>query len=97
MTGKHLNLFGALVPEGTQCVVNSRSFWIYLAAATLVAAGFDDFQVIACHFQKVEPFRAGIGVLVPLTIVSALFAPLVFFGGFWPAVLGTVGLGEGRP
>ncbi|MGZ4207680.1 MAG: MFS transporter [Actinomycetota bacterium] len=35
--------------------------------------------------------RAGIGVLVPLTIGSALFAPLVFFGGF-PAALAGVAL-----
>lgn len=41
--------------------------------------------------------RVGFGVLVPLTIVSALFAPLVFFGGFWTAVLGAAlwGLGMG--
>lgn len=41
--------------------------------------------------------RVGIGVLVPLTIVSALFAPLVFFGGFWAAVTGAAiwGLGMG--
>src|SRR5438477_3075653 len=32
--------------------------------------------------------RVGIGVLVPLTVVSALFAPLVFLGGFWPALVG---------
>jgi MFS family permease len=41
--------------------------------------------------------RVGIGVLIPLTIVSALFAPLVFFGGFWAAVAGAAiwGLGMG--
>ena len=41
--------------------------------------------------------RLGIGVLVPLTIVTALFAPLVFLGGFWAAVLGSAlwGLGMG--
>jgi len=41
--------------------------------------------------------RVGFGVLVPLTIASALFAPLVFFGGFWTAVLGAAlwGLGMG--
>ncbi|HYT79575.1 MAG TPA: hypothetical protein VEQ37_10035 [Actinomycetota bacterium] len=32
--------------------------------------------------------RVGIGVLIPLTIASALFAPLVFLGGFWPALVG---------
>jgi len=41
--------------------------------------------------------RFGIRVLVPLTIVTALFAPFVFFGGFWTAVAGAVlwGLGMG--
>jgi len=41
--------------------------------------------------------RVGIGVLVPLTVVSALFAPLVFLGGFWPALVGVSlwGLGMG--
>jgi MFS family permease len=41
--------------------------------------------------------RLGIVVLVPLTIASALFAPLVFLGGFWPALVGTAlwGLGMG--
>ena len=41
--------------------------------------------------------RVGIGVLIPLTLVSALFAPLVFFGGFWAAVAGAAiwGLGMG--
>jgi MFS family permease len=41
--------------------------------------------------------RAGIGILIPLTVVSAAFAPLVFFGGFWPALVGVslwgVGMG----
>jgi len=41
--------------------------------------------------------RFGIGVLIPLTLVSALFAPLVFLGGFWPALAGAAvwGLGMG--
>ena len=29
--------------------------------------------------------RAGIGVLIPLTVVAAAYAPLVFLGGFWAA------------
>jgi len=103
----------------------SRTYWIYLAAAALVAAGFADFQLIAYHFQKADAFkvswipilyaiamavsgagslafgrmydRAGIRVLVPLTLVSALFAPFVFLGGFWTAVAGAAlwGLGMG--
>jgi predicted MFS family arabinose efflux permease len=41
--------------------------------------------------------RVGIGVLIPLTIVSAAFAPLVFLGGFWPVIVGSAlwGLGMG--
>jgi len=41
--------------------------------------------------------RAGIGVLVPLTVVAALYAPLVFLGGFWAILVGVSlwGLGMG--
>lgn len=100
-------------------------YWIYLAAAGLVAAGFADFPLIAYHFQKTASMpknwvpiayaiamgvsgtgslafgrlfdRFGILVLVPLTLLSALFAPLVFLGGFWAALVGASlwGLGMG--
>jgi MFS family permease len=103
----------------------SRSFWIYLAAAALVAAGFADFQLIAYHFVKagvtsktwVPVFysvamavsgtgslvfgklfdRFGIAVLIPLTLITALSAPLIFLGGFWLALVGIAvwGLGMG--
>jgi predicted MFS family arabinose efflux permease len=41
--------------------------------------------------------RFGISVLIPLTVVSACFAPLVFLGGFWLALVGAAlwGLGMG--
>ena len=41
--------------------------------------------------------RVGIGVLIPLTLISAVFAPLVFLGGFWPVIVGSAlwGLGMG--
>jgi len=93
-----------------------RVFWIYLAGAALVGAGFADFPLIAFHFQKTSTVsgswvpvfygvamavsgtgslvfgrlfdRRGLGILIPLTIVSALFAPLVFLGGFWTALAG---------
>lgn len=102
-----------------------RVFWIYLAGAALVAAGFADFSLIAYHFQKSSAMpqvwvplaysiamavsgsgsllfgrlfdRAGIWILIPLTIVSAASAPMVFFGGFWTALFGSAlwGLGMG--
>ena len=102
-----------------------RVFWIYLAGAALVAAGFADFPLIAYHFTKAATLpkdwvpiayaiamgvsgtgslgfgrlfdRFGIGLLIPLTVVGAAFAPLVFLGGFWPALVGAAiwGLGMG--
>ena len=102
-----------------------RVFWVYLAGAGLVAAGFADFQLIAFHFQRAEALntlwipimysiamavsgagslvfgrmfdRLGIGILVPLTLISAIFAPLVFLGGFWLVLVGSAlwGLGMG--
>jgi MFS family permease len=102
-----------------------RAFWVYLAGAVLVAAGFADFPLIAYHFAQTSivpgtwvPIfyavamgvsgtgsllfgrlfdRFGIAVLIPLTILSVLFAPLVFLGGFWVALVGVAlwGLGMG--
>jgi MFS family permease len=116
MEGKTQALQGAGLP---------RSFWLYLVAAALVAAGFADFQLISFHFQQAAVVkmiwipifysvamavsgvgslvfgklfdRFGISVLIPLTMLSACFAPLVFLGGFWMALLGAAlwGLGMG--
>jgi MFS family permease len=102
-----------------------RVFWIYLAGAGLVAAGFADFPLIAYHFTKASSVpkdlvpvayaiamgvsgtgslvfgrmfdRFGITLLIPLTLIAAAFAPLVFLGGFWPALIGSAiwGLGMG--
>ena len=41
--------------------------------------------------------RFGLSILIPLTVLSALFAPLVFLGNFWVALVGVAlwGLGIG--
>jgi MFS family permease len=108
--------------EGTQL---PRIFWIYLLGATLVAAGFADYPLIAYHFSRTEAVpsnwiaifyaiamavsgtgslilgrlfdRFGFTVLVLLTLISALFAPLVFLGDFWLSLVGAAiwGLGMG--
>ncbi len=41
--------------------------------------------------------RVGVVLLIPLTLIAAAFAPLVFLGGFWPALFGVAvwGLGMG--
>lgn len=102
-----------------------RIFWIYLAGAALVGAGFVDYPLIAFHLTGTQSLtgetiavfyavamavsgggslalgrlfdRFGFPVLVALTLVSAVFAPLVFFGGFWAALIGVAiwGLGMG--
>lgn len=102
-----------------------RLFWIYLAAAALVAAGFADYPLVAYHFSRAQSVpgdwipifyaigmavsgagslafgrlfdRFGFAVLIVLTLVSAAFAPLVFLGGFWAALVGAAiwGLGMG--
>ncbi len=102
-----------------------RVFWVYLAGAALVAAGFADFPLIAFHFQQAHTVsapivpvfyavamavsgtgslifgrlfdKAGIGVLIPLTVGAAAYAPLVFLGGVWAALAGVAlwGLGMG--
>ncbi len=113
------------VPPDIRTEGMPRAFWIYLAAAGLVAVGFADFPLIAFHFQKDSVIsatavpiyyavamgvsglaslvfgrlfdRRGIGILIPLTIVSLLFAPLAFLGGSALALLGVVlwGMGMG--
>jgi MFS family permease len=102
-----------------------RVFWIYLAGAALVGAGFADFPIIAYHFQRSATVHAdlvpifyaaamavsgtgslvfgrlfdrhGIGMLIPLIILSAAYAPLAFLGGFWVSLVGVClwGLGMG--
>jgi MFS family permease len=113
---------GAQAPQSD---VLPKTFWVYLAGAALVGAGFADYPLIAYHFSKshVVPGewiaifyavamavsgtgsllfgrlfdRFGFRVLIVLTVISAAFAPLVFFGGFGAALLGTAvwGLGMG--
>lgn len=112
-------------PPDVQTSGLPRAFWLYLAGAILVAAGFADFPLIAFHFATtaivpgawVPVFyaiamgvggagsllfgrlfdKAGIIILVPLTLLGALFAPLAFLGGFGVALIGVAlwGLGIG--
>jgi predicted MFS family arabinose efflux permease len=114
-----------VTPPNVQTHGLPRVFWLYLAGAVLVAAGFADFPLIAYHFAQVSTVspdaipvfyavamgvggtgslvfgrlfdRFGFSILIVLTIITTLFAPLVFLGSFWAALLGMVlwGLGIG--
>ncbi len=102
-----------------------RVFWLYLAGAGFIAAGYADFPLIAYHFEKMSVAnenwipvfyavamgvdaisalifgrlfdRIGVSVLVISSLISMLFAPLVFLGGFYYALSGMVlwGIGMG--
>jgi MFS family permease len=101
----------------------SRTFWIYLAGAALVALGFADYPLLAYHFARTGTVsnewiavfyavamavsgtgslvfgrlfdRYGFRVLVVLTVIASLFAPLVFLGGFTVALFGAAVWGMG--
>jgi MFS family permease len=92
-----------------------RSFWLYIVAASLIAAGFADFPLIAYHFKDasmVSPSavsvlyavamgvdalaailfgrlfdRIGIFTMMIVAFISAFFAPLVFLGGLYAALV----------
>jgi predicted MFS family arabinose efflux permease len=112
-------------PQPVSAAGLPRVYWVYLAGAALIAAGFADYPLIAYHFGRsgsvpgadIARFyavamamsgagslvlgrlfdRFGFSLLIALTLVSALFAPLVFLGGYWLALLGAAiwGLGTG--
>jgi len=103
----------------------NSSFWLYLVGASLIAAGYADFPLIAYHFQKtalLSPIwipisyaiamglnslsaplfghlydRKGFVILIVVSIVSCLFAPLVFLGNataaFFGIALWSIGVG----
>lgn len=102
-----------------------RTFFVYLAGAALVAAGFIDFPLVAYHFARASTVppayipayyavamgaggagsllfgrlfdRYGMRLLVVLTALTALFAPLVLFGDATLALVGMIlwGIGIG--
>lgn len=102
-----------------------KVFWLYLAGAGFIAAGYADFPLIAYHFEKTSVAndnwipvfyavamgvdaisalifgrlfdRIGVTVLIVSSLISMLFAPLVFLGGFYYALSGMVlwGIGMG--
>ncbi len=100
-----------------------RTYFVYLAGAALVAAGFIDFPLVAFHFAQTSTVppayipvyyavamgagglasllfgrlfdRHGLRLLVVLTAITALFAPLVLFGDATLALVGMVLWGAG--
>jgi predicted MFS family arabinose efflux permease len=69
-----------------------RAVWVPVAYSIAMGVSGAGSLVFGRSFD-----RRGIRILVPLTVVSAAFAPLVFLGGFWPVMIGSAiwGLGMG--
>ncbi len=57
-----------------------RVFWIYLAGATLVAAGFTDFTLIAFHFEKAN--------VIPNTWVPVFYSVAMAASGLGSLLFG---------
>jgi predicted MFS family arabinose efflux permease len=57
-----------------------RSYWIYLAAGALIAAGFADFSLIAFHFQKSH--------IVPHDLIPVSYAVAMAAGAIASLVVG---------
>jgi len=103
----------------------TKSYWIYVVGASLVAAGYVDFPLISYHFKQDQVLsevwtpilyaiamgvdgiaalilgrlfdKKRMSVLIIATLISALFAPFVFLGGFAGALIGMIiwGIGMG--
>lgn len=80
-----------VVPSEIRALGLPRVFWIYLAAAVLVSAGFADFQLISFHFQQAAIVRVAlIPVFYSVAMAVSGIGSLVFgklFDRFGIAVL----------
>ena len=57
----------------------SKTYWLYVAAGALVAAGFADFSLIAFHFQKTGSVAQSlVPVFYAVAMVTSALAALVF-------------------
>jgi predicted MFS family arabinose efflux permease len=57
----------------------SRTYWLYLIAGALIAAGFADFSLIAFHFQKSATVPQGlVPVFYSVAMATGAVASLVF-------------------
>ena len=58
----------------------SKTYWLYVVAGALIAAGFADFSLIAFHFQKAGVGRAKVSCrfFIPLAMVTSALAALIF-------------------
>jgi MFS family permease len=66
-------------PRTLQAKGFSRAYWTYLAAGTLIAAGFTGFSLISFHFQRAGTMADEvIPILFAVAMATAAVAALVF-------------------
>jgi predicted MFS family arabinose efflux permease len=66
-------------PLNLQAKGFSRTYWLYVVAGALIAAGFADFSLIAYHFQKGGSVAADlVPVFYAAAMVTAALAALAF-------------------
>ncbi len=84
-----MSFFADFTYEGSRSIIGP---YLALLGASAVAVSGGGSLLFGRLFD-----RLGLVILVPLTILSALFAPLVFLWGFWAAIVGMAlwGLGMG--
>ncbi|HUA37007.1 MAG TPA: MFS transporter [Candidatus Sulfopaludibacter sp.] len=57
----------------------SKTYWLYVVAGALVAAGFADFSLVAFHFQKTGAVAPGlVPVFYSVAMVTSALASLLF-------------------
>ncbi|HTV62579.1 MAG TPA: MFS transporter [Verrucomicrobiae bacterium] len=57
----------------------SKSYWLYVLAGMLIAAGFADFSLVAFHFQKTGTVAQSlVPVFYSMAMVTAAVAALIF-------------------
>jgi len=64
----------------------SKSYWLYLVAISLIAAGFADFPLLAFHFQRIDIFNS---TMIPFMYAIAMGVDAVsalIFGLFYDKV-----------
>jgi MFS family permease len=73
-----------LDPTGRTLVAKGfpGAYWLYLAAAACIAAGFADFSLIAFHFQKTQ--------VIPDAVAPMLYAAANAMGAIGALVLGRI-------
>jgi MFS family permease len=57
----------------------SKTYWLYVLAGALIAAGFADFSLVAFHFQKNKTVaESAIPIFYSLAMVTSAIAALIF-------------------